>query len=99
MSIQDSVAPDYQSSDQQGEPVYPTEPGAQGVLDFLKSQNIDVRSSYASIRTTGFGLSASGAISYRVSPLTRLGGERPLQSLGYYKVFRTLCSLKPHIVQ
>src|SRR3546814_13347591 len=36
MSIQASVAPGSQSYDQQGEPVYPTEPGAQGVLAFLQ---------------------------------------------------------------
>ncbi|WP_257557607.1 cellulose biosynthesis protein BcsC [Sphingobium sp. CFD-2] len=97
MSIQASVAPGYQSYDQQGEPVYPTEPGAQGVLDFLKSQNSDVRSRYDSISKTGFGLSAAGAISYRVSPNTRLGGELNINTFGEYKEFKTLIGLKQNI--
>ena len=97
MSIQASVAPGYQSYDQQGEPVYPTEPGAQGVLDFLKSQNNDVRSRYDSISKTGFGLSATGAISYRVSPNTRLGGELNINTFGEYKEFKTLIGLKQNI--
>jgi Tfp pilus assembly protein PilF len=97
MSVQASVAPGYQSYDQQGEAVYPTEAGAQAVLDYLKSQNSDVRSRYDSISKTGFGLSAAGSISYQVSPNTRLGGELNINTFGEYKEFKTLIGLKQSI--
>ncbi|HUD92368.1 cellulose synthase subunit BcsC-related outer membrane protein, partial [Sphingobium sp.] len=97
MSIQASVAPGYQSYDQQGEPVYPTEAGAQAVLDYLKSQNGDVRSAYDSISKTGFGLSANGTIFYQVSPNTKVGGELNINTFGQYKEFKTLIGLKQAI--
>ncbi|WP_242127126.1 cellulose biosynthesis protein BcsC [Sphingobium sp. Sx8-8] len=94
LTVQASVAPGYQSYDQQGEAVYPTEPGAQGVLDYLKSVNSDVRARYDSLSKTGFGLQAGGSLFYQISPNTRLGGELNINTFGQYKEFRSLIGLR-----
>jgi tetratricopeptide (TPR) repeat protein len=97
LSIQASVAPGYQSYDQQGEALYPTEADAQGVLDYLKSVNSDVRARYDSLSRTGFGLQAGGSLFYQVSSNTRLGGELNINTFGPYKEFKSLIGLRQTI--
>lgn len=97
LSVDASVAPGYQSYSQQAEALYPTETGAQAVLDYLKSQNSDVRSHYDSASRTGFGLSASGSAWYTVTPGTRIGGDLAFNSFGPYKEFRSSVGIRQQI--
>jgi tetratricopeptide (TPR) repeat protein len=97
LKVSASVAPGHQSYDQQSEALYPTEGGAQGVLDYLKTQNSDVRSRYDSASKTGFGMAASASAYYSLSPSTRVGGDMSLNTFGEYKEFKTLVGIRQQI--
>lgn len=94
MEIRASVAPGYQSYNQDQVSIYPTDPGAQAALDALKAQNSDVRSYYDSLSQTGFALSADGSFYYRVSPRTRVGGEVGINTFGNYDEFKSVIGIK-----
>ena len=97
LSISGSFTPGYQSYEQRGEGLYPTDPGAQATLDALKLANSDVRARYDTISQTGFGLAADGSIYYQVSPRTRVGGELQYNSFGDYDEFTTLLGVRQQI--
>lgn len=92
--VRGNFAPGYQSFDQEGANLYPTSDAAQALLNQMKLQDADVRSRYDSLSKTGFALSADGAIYYRVSPTTRVGGQLGMNTFGNYDEFRTLIGLR-----
>lgn len=92
--IHGNFAPGYQSYDQEQANVFPTSDAAQGLLNRLKLQDSDVRSSYDAISKTGFALSADGAIYYRLTSSTRVGGEMGINTFGNYDEFRSLIGIR-----
>ncbi|WP_257558333.1 cellulose synthase subunit BcsC-related outer membrane protein [Sphingobium sp. CFD-2] len=92
--LRGNFAPGYQSYDQEEANVYPTSDAAQGLLNGMKLQNSDVRSTYDAISKTGFALSADGAIYYRITPSTRIGGEVGMNTFGNYDEFRSLMGIR-----
>ncbi len=94
LEVRASVAPGYQSYDQDQVAIYPTDATAQAVLDGLKAQNDDVRSFYDSLSKTGVALSADGSIYYRLSPSTRIGGEIGINTFGNYDEFKSLIGIR-----
>lgn len=97
LKIDASLVPGYQSYDQASTPLYPTEARAQSVLDGLKAQNNDVRAQFDSISKSGFGISASGAAWYQISPGTRIGGELGLNTFGDYNEFKSLLGIRQQL--
>lgn len=97
LAVNASVAPGYQSYDQQSEGVYPNDAGAQGILDYLKDRNSDVRSRYDSASKTGFGMSAAASAYYTLTPGTRIGGDLTFNSFGAYKEFKTSLGIRQQI--
>ena len=97
LSIAGSLTPGYQSYEQRGEGLYPTDLAGQAVLDALKLTNSDVRARYDTISQTGFGLAADSSIYYQVSPRTRVGGELQYNSFGDYDEFKTLLGVRQQI--
>lgn len=89
-----SIAPGYQSYNQDAVALYPTLRDAQAVLDDLKARNDDVRASYDSLSKTGFALSADGSIYYRISSGTRVGGEFGINTFGSYDEFKSVIGIK-----
>lgn len=94
IELRASVAPGYQSYNQDQVALYPTDSVAQTTLDQLKAQNSDVRSYYDSLSKTGFALSADGAFYYRVSRGTRVGGEVSYNSFGSYDEFKSMIGIR-----
>jgi len=97
LEIDGSVTPGYQSYEQDGEALYPTDADAQSALDALKLLNSDVRARYDTISQTGFGFAADGSAYYRVSPRTRIGGEFQYNTFGDYNEFQTLFGVRQAI--
>lgn len=92
--ISANAAPGYQSYEQDAAPLYPTDPGAQTVLDQLKAQNTDVRASYDSLSDTGFGLAAGASVYYGLAGSTRVGGDINVNTFGQYNEVRTSVGIK-----
>ncbi|WIW90448.1 cellulose synthase subunit BcsC-related outer membrane protein (plasmid) [Sphingobium sp. V4] len=92
--VRGNFAPGYQSFDQDAANLYPTSDAAQGLLNDLKLQDSDVRSRYDGLSKTGFALSADGAIYYRVSPSTRVGGQMGMNTFGTYDEFHSLIGIR-----
>ncbi|MDD3799836.1 MAG: cellulose synthase subunit BcsC-related outer membrane protein [Novosphingobium sp.] len=92
-----SFTPGFQSYSEDQSLIYPTDPVAQAELDALKDQNSDVRSYYDGISKTGFALSAQGELYYKLSPLTRIGGEASYNTFGSYDEFRGLLGVRQSI--
>ncbi|BBC71895.1 cellulose synthase [Altererythrobacter sp. B11] len=97
LEITAGLSPGFQSYEQTGEALYPTDAGAQAALDALKVINSDVRARYDTISQTGFALAADGSAYYEVSPRTRIGGEFQYNSFGVYDEFRTLLGIRQQI--
>ncbi|RKF23104.1 tetratricopeptide repeat protein [Altericroceibacterium spongiae] len=97
LAINVSASPGYQSYEQHGEALYPTDPAAQADLDALKTLNTDVRARYDTISQTGFGLAADGSVYYDISPRTSIGGEFNYNGFGDYNEFRTMIGVKQQI--
>jgi tetratricopeptide (TPR) repeat protein len=89
-----NVAPGYQSYEQDEALLYPTDPGAQSVLEQLKSQNSDVRARYDSLSATGFGLAAGASFYYGLANSTRVGGDFNVNTFGQYNEVRTSVGIK-----
>jgi tetratricopeptide (TPR) repeat protein len=89
-----NVAPGYQSYSQDEAALFPTDPGAQAVLDRLKTANSDVRAQYDSLSETGFGLAGGASVYYGVSGNTRIGGDVNVNTFGQYNEVRTSIGIK-----
>jgi thioredoxin-like negative regulator of GroEL len=89
LTVKASLAPGFQSYNQDEVALYPTDPIGQAQLDFLKGHSRDVRSRYDSISKTGFAVAADASLFYRISPTTRVGGEASYNTFGSYKEFRS----------
>ncbi len=88
LELNGSVTPGYQTYEQSGEPLYPTDAAAQAALDQLRVENRDVRARYDTISETGFGFAAEGSAYYNVLPRTRIGGEINYNTFGDYDEFK-----------
>ena len=88
LELNGSVTPGYQTYEQDGEPLYPTDAAAQAALDQLRVENRDVRARYDTISETGFGFAAEGSAYYNVLPRTRIGGEINYNTFGDYNEFK-----------
>lgn len=89
-----SVAPGYQSFEQEQSAIYPTDPSAQAALDLLKLRNADVRSFYDSLSVTGFAVTGDGSLFYRISPNTRIGASASVNTVGTYDEYRSTFELR-----
>jgi len=89
-----SVAPGYQSFEQEQSAIYPTDPTAQAALDLLKLRNSDVRSYYDSLSVTGFAVTGDGSLFYRISPNTRIGASASVNTVGTYDEYRSTFELR-----
>lgn len=94
LELRANVAPGYQSFRQEDVPLFPTDPAAQGVLDGLKAQNVDVRSRYDALSETGFGLAAGASAYYSLTGNTRVGGDLNVNTFGQYNEVRTSIGIK-----
>ena len=92
--LKGSVTPGFQSYLEDQANLYPTDPSAQALLDTLKAKDSDVRNYYDSLSQTGFAWSASGSAYYRISPLTRVGGEVSYNTFGSFDEFRALVGIR-----
>ena len=88
------MTPGFQSYLEDQANLYPTDPSAQALLDTLKAKDSDVRNYYDSLSQTGFAWSASGSAYYRISPLTRVGGEVSYNTFGSFDEFRALVGIR-----
>jgi cellulose synthase operon protein C len=97
LEVDGNLVPGYQSYSQDGAPIFPTDPVAQGQLDSLKLANSDVRARFDSVSKTGFGISAGGSAYYQIGDGTRIGGELNINTFGEYKEFRSQLGIKRQI--
>lgn len=89
-----NFTPGFQSYKQDATNIYPTDDAAQGELNYLKTQNNDVRSYFDSISQTGFAMAAGGSLYYRVGGATRIGGEANYSTFGSYNEFRSMLGVR-----
>jgi len=91
--INASIAPGYQTYQQDVAPLYPLDPTAQGQLDALKVLNPDVRSYFDSQNRSGFAFSGGIEIWQQLGT-TSIGGEARMNTFGNYDEYRMLLRIK-----
>ena len=71
-----------QTYNEDGAPLFPSNPGLQAAADALAATNTQVQSSYASQNSTGIAGSINGRFEYHLTPMLTVGGSGGFQRAG-----------------
>jgi len=88
-----SVSPGYQTYDQDGAQVFPTQTDLQLQLEALAGANANVLARYDSVSKSGFGIAAGAGATYRLENGMNLGGDVQLNTFGGYNEFQMMLKL------